>query len=361
MSALERVCRISLIAACVATLANCNGENFGGFGDPSSGRIWGSSQAGLVNGSQSVARFSNPVNVEVASNGTVYVADFDNNAIRAIAPDGTVSTLVSQATVPVGVTFDHPFGLTIDLAGNLYVQTDTDDSGFRDATTGSTIWLVDRVTGDAEVVARRLGKQRGIQALADGRIAMADRVHQVISILDPVATIDPSIPSVTVLAGVADDAGSSDSSNPPARFNTPYGLALLADNSLLVADLGNHKIRRVLANGTVSTFAGTGTAGSGNGVAATATFNLPQDVTIAGTSVYVADNGNHLIRRISGGNVTTQAGNGTQGFVDADGTAAQFYALEGIDVSDDGSTLWISDGNNGDGSAFNRVRKLAVP
>ena len=71
--------------------------------------------------------------------------------------------------------------------------------------------------------------------------------------------------------------------------------------------------------------------------------------------------GNHVIRLISGGNVTTEAGDGTAGFKVAPGLEAEFYGLEGIAIKGNSSTLWIADGNGGDGSDHNHVRKISVP
>lgn len=202
---------------CLLILAGCNGLD-----DMPFNRIWGTEQAALVNGDAVTARFSNPVNVEVAADGTVYVADFDNDAVRMISSSGAVSTLVRQST------FSRPFGLALAADGTLYVQTDANDLGARDSTTG-TIWRVNPGTGAVAVVARNLGRPRGIQVLADGRIAMSDVAHHVISILDPATG------SVTPLAGAADEAGFEDATGAAARFNRPYGLARLSDGALLVA------------------------------------------------------------------------------------------------------------------------------
>lgn len=318
-------------------------------------RIVGSSQAGFVNGRHDLARFANPVNVEVASDGRVYVADFDNDAIRVISTEGVVSTLLSDSTVTG--TFSRPFGLTIAPDSFLYVQTDANDSGLRDNTTG-TIWRVDRGTGAATVIARNLGRPRGLQALPDGRIALSDFVNHVITIINPVT---PTTPVETVLAGANGTSGFMDATGAAARFNAPYGLALMSDGSLLVADQNNHRLRQItVPGGVVTTFAGSGTNGEQNGPVATATFSFPQDVALVGANVYVADHDNFLIRRIKAGTVTTEAGNGTQGFVDGTGTSASFFGMEGIALNAAGTLLWIADGDNGDDQPFNRVRRLTV-
>jgi sugar lactone lactonase YvrE len=311
--------------------------------------VWGSADAGLVDGDAATARFSNPVNVAVGKDGTIFVADFDNDVVRAISNDGIVRTLVQAAN------FQRPFGLAVAPDGTLYVQTDANDTPARDGTTG-TVWRVDLATGTPTVVARNLGRPRGIAALSDGRVALSDLTHSTVSILDPATG------AVTPVAGSADTPGFADGSGSAAQFNRPYGLAQASDGALLVADQNNHVIRRVTLDGTVTTFAGTGSAGNDNGPAASASFNAPEAIAVVGDDVYVADPGDHRVRHISGGNVDTFAGDGTAGFVDASGATAEFFGLEGIAAgSGGGARLWIADGNGGNGDPYNRVRFLTVP
>lgn len=328
------------------------------------GRIAGSSQAGFVDGEHDVARFSNPVNVEVAPlGGTVYVADFDNDAIRTINSNGVVGTLVNPTTL-LPLTFSRPFGLTISPDGSLYVQTDGNSVGVRDSTTG-TIWRVNQTTGAATVVCSNLGRPRGIQALDNNTLALSDLVANVIT------TLNLTTCAETLVAGaVAGTAGFVNATGAAARFSRPYGIALLANGSLLVADQDNNCLRAVtIPAGVVTTFAGICTTpGSTNGSVAAATFDHPQDVAISGANIYVSDQHNlvtsppdKLIRRINGGTVFTQAGNGVKGFEDGEGTAASFFGLEGIALDSSGATLWIADGNNGNADPFNRVRRLSVP
>lgn len=335
-----------LFGGAAAVLAGCNND-----GEAALIRVFGSSDAGQVDGDAMTARFSNPATVEVAKDGTVYVADFDNNAVRAISLQGMVSTVIQQAN------FQRPFGLAATPDGTiLYVQTDANDLGARDGTTG-TIWSLSRASGAVAVVARNLGRPRGIVVLADGRIAMSDLVRSTVSILDPGTGV------VTPLAGLDGTAGYAEGSGSAAMFNRPYGIAQMQDGSLLVADQNNHRIRQVTMAGTVSTFAGSGTAGNANGAANAASFMGPEDVAVSGANVYVSDQGNHLIRRINNGTVSTEAGDGTAGFVDdpSDNSKDEFFGLEGIALNADGSQLWIADGNVGDGDPFNRVRRIRVP
>jgi sugar lactone lactonase YvrE len=131
-----------------------------------------------------------------------------------------------------------------------------------------------------------------------------------------------------------------------------------ADGTLLVADQNNNRIRQVTLAGVVTTYAGTGTAGALDGDRLTATLNGPQDVAVDGRGrVYIADTTGKRIRRIVGNTLSTYAGNGIAGYVDAAPLESEFFGLEGIDVTSSG-TLWIADGTGGDDVPYNRVRVI---
>jgi sugar lactone lactonase YvrE len=302
----------------------------------------GCEQVGAVDGSRDEARFDNPTNVVIGPNGVVYVADFDNSRIRRVEPDGTTTTLVERPD------FQLPFGLALGPDGTLYVETDDNDRGEHSIDTG-TIWRVDPATGDASVVARDLGRPRGLAVLPDGRLAMADHMHHVVSILDPATGVE------TTLAGVEDAAGHANGIGAEARFAQPYDLVVLADGSLAVTDQDNHRIRRVTLAGEVSDLAGSGEPGNLDGPAAVATFHAPQGLARVGDALFVTDVKRYFIRRLAAGQVSTIAGDGTQGWIDADSPrAARFYGIEGIDAEP--GRLVIADGNGGDGNTFHRIR-----
>ena len=306
----------------------------------------GVAEHGDLDGDRSVARFSNPVNALLGADGLLYVADFDNGRIRTIDHLGNVATLISQTG------FKRPFGMAWSASGTLYVQTDNDATGAQSATAG-TIWSVDVSAHTATVLVGGLGRPRGLAVLADGRIAMADDLHDVIEILDPRTKV------VTVLAGVVDAPGYIDATGAAARFSRPYSLAVRADGKLVVSDYSNHRIRLVdVATGAVTTLAGTGAAGYLDGSRASALFNLPRAVAIdASGDIYVTEAGNFRVRRIRGDVVETVAGNGIAGYIDADDRlAAERYGLEGMAVSSDGTTLYIADGNRGEDVPYNRLR-----
>ncbi|MTI29211.1 gluconolaconase, partial [Cytophagales bacterium RKSG123] len=109
-----------------------------------------------------------------------------------------------------------------------------------------------------------------------------------------------------------------------ASFDSPAGVAVDAVGNVYVADFGNQKIRKISVDGQVSTLAGTGIEGDQDGDALTASFNTPYGVAVdPGGNVYVADGGNHKIRKISvDGQVSTLAGTGNVGDQDGDALSA---------------------------------------
>ena len=150
---------------------------------------------------------------------------------------------------------------------------------------------------------------------------------------------------VTTLAGTG-SSGSVNGTGTSASFYNPQGITTDGTN-LYVAERVNHLIRKiVISTGAVTTVAGTGSSGSANGTGTSASFNYPRGITTDGTILYVADNSNHLIRKIviSTGAVTTLAGTGSSGSANGTGTSASFYAPSGITT--DGTNLYVVDYGN---------------
>jgi len=156
---------------------------------------------------------------------------------------------------------------------------------------------------------------------------------------------------VTTVAGTG-SSGSANGTGTSASFNNPSGITTDGTNQY-VADQRNHLIRKiVISTGAVTTVAGTESYGSSNGTGTAASFYYPYGITTDGTNLYVADTNNHLIRKIviSTGVVTTLAGTGSTGSANGTGTSASFNNPRGITT--DGTNLYVADYSN------HRIRKI---
>ena len=159
--------------------------------------------------------------------------------------------------------------------------------------------------------------------------------------------------TVTTLAGTAGSSGATDATGTSARFSSPASITTDGTN-LYVAEYGNHRIRKlVISSGVVTTLAGSTAGYLDNATGTSAMFNNPQGITTDGTNLYVSEHGNDKIRKIviDNGTVTTIAGS-SEGFRDnATGTSAMFDSPWG-EMTTDGTYLYMSDTDN------HRIRKI---
>jgi sugar lactone lactonase YvrE len=157
---------------------------------------------------------------------------------------------------------------------------------------------------------------------------------------------------VTTLAG-SGSTGSTDGTGTAASFGNPQDLAVDASGTVYVADTGNNLIRKITAAGVVTTLAGSGRAGSTNATGTAASFDTPYGVAVDSSgTLYVSDTGNNLIRKITAaGVVTTLAGSGSAGSTNGTGTAASFSTPSGLTMDASGA-LYVADFRN------NLIRKI---
>lgn len=142
------------------------------------------------------------------------------------------------------------------------------------------------------------------------------------------------------------DAGRDDGPANLATFAFPCGITVDSNGYFYVADTGNHLIRKVSPTGVVTTIAGTGVSGLLNGSVSNAHFYNPTGVAIDGNGVlYVADMGNNVIRKIENGIVSTLAGSGSPGSNDGTGSSASFDMPFDLTV-DSQSNVYITDVSN---------------
>ncbi len=234
--------------------------------------------------------------------------------------------------------------LTIDpatagMAGDQFRAVLSNATG---ATTTSTVTLAVSGSGLLQYPA-------GIALDGGGNIFVADGASNTIRKITPAGLI-------STLAGSAGTAGSLDGSGSDARFNQPGAIAADRAGSLYVADTGNAMIRKVTADGTVTTLAGSASSrGSLDGSGGSATFNSPAGIAVDSSgNIFVADTLNATIRRITpAGLVSTLAGSaGNRGDQDGVGGAARFSQPNGISV-DPAGNLYVTDTYN------NTVRRIA--
>ncbi len=316
---------------------------------------------GSDDGPPALALFQNPLGV-TTDGVNLYVADSFNYTIRKIMiATGVVFTLAGKAG-EFGLT-DNAIGKEARFRGirgittdgiNLYVA-DTDNHTIRKIAiaapnavstlagkAGDFGSLADNTIGkDADLgTDARFQAPRGITT--DGvNLYVADTNNHTIR------KIVIATGAVSTLAGVALSSGSSNGVGAAAMFRFPEGIT--TDGTYLyVADSGNHTIRKIeIANRTVSPLAGEPlVSGSTNAVGTNARFNLPYGITTDGTNVYVAEGGNHTIRKIvlASSEVSLLAGTGVAGSTEGGGPVAKFSSPSSITT--DGMSMYVADTNN---------------
>ena len=313
-------------------------------------------------GTGTVARFNHPMGIASDSSGTLYVADTSNHTIRKVVPVGavgTASTLAGLAGMSgfaegtgTAARFNSPASVAVDGSGNLYVA-DLNNSALRKIVPAGSVGTVSTLAGMAGMPgsaegtgsAARFNLPQGAAVDGSGNIYVADTFNQTIRKVIP----SGSLGTTSTLAGLAAGIGSTDGTGTVARFNNPFGAAVDGAGNTYVADKNNHTIRKITSAGVVSTLAGSaGIPGAVDGPGGTARFRSPGGVALDGSgNVYVADTGNHTIRKITpAGVVGPLAGTaGLQGQTDGTGSAARFNSPQGV-AADGSGNVYVADSSN---------------
>jgi hypothetical protein len=271
----------------------------------------GTLAAGSADGTGTSAEFRFPSALATDAPGNVYVADTNNSTIRKIAPGGVVTTLAGAAGIAgasdgtgASAGFRYPGGIASDGAGNVYVA-DTYNNTVRKVTPAGVVSTIAGTPGiagatDGTGAAASFYLPVGIVVNAAGTIYVAEYGNDTVRAISPAGV-------VTTLAGAGGAAGSVDGTGSVARFNLPQGIALDGSGNIILADSGNSTIRKISPAGVVTTLAGTaGVSGAANGALTAATFWTPLDVVVDGTGdIYVVDNSNSLVRKISAAGVVS--------------------------------------------------------
>ena len=258
-------------------------------------------------GPASSAELNGPWGVAVDAAGNVYIADSGNNCIRKVTADGNIATIAGNSNYGYAgdggsislAVFNQPSRVAVDSAGNVYIA----DCG-------------------------------------------NNRIRKAVAATGTISTV-----AGNGTAGYSGDGGLAINAQiASAGLYCTTGLAVDAGGNLYIADHDNNRVRKVTADGIITTVAGTGAPGfSGDGgPAVNAQLNRPAGVAVdAAGNLYIADAWNYRVRKVAAdGAITTVAGNGTQGF-SGDGGPATSQALSGPQslAVDAAGNLYITDGN----------------
>jgi hypothetical protein len=290
------------------------------------------SKGGSNDGPGASATFNTAMGIAVDSSGNLFVADGSpsnaaaNNTIRKITPDGVVSTLAGTAGqtgsndgAGAEAQFNNPQSVAVDASGNLYVA-DFGNNTIRKITPDGVVSTFAGTAGqagslDGTGAAARFNGPEGVAVGPSGNIYVADTVNETIRKITPDGV-------VSTFAGTAGQAGSDDGNGVAAKFHFPNGVAVDANENVYVADRLNQRIRAITSAGLVTTLAGSGAPGDADGTGTGATFNNPMNVAVGvdpssgQTCVYVADFANERIRRVTtAGVVETIVGSGPVRFI----------------------------------------------
>ncbi|MCS7338581.1 MAG: NHL repeat-containing protein, partial [Verrucomicrobiae bacterium] len=312
--------------------------------------------SGTNDGFGSSALFSGPAGLALDGAGNIYVADMENHTIRRLTPVGTNWLVTTIAGTPgaygtndgVGpqASFYSPSGVCIDNSGTIYVA-DAYNHTIRKIVQQNTNWVVTTFAGIPAVAGTNDGPGAAAQfnGPADVAVDTAGNVYVADTFNHAIRKISAA-GSVTTLAGLKGVSGTNDGTGTAARFSSPAGVCLDGAGNLVVADTGNHTIRRIAANGVVSTIAGAATMfGFADGTNTTARLFWPHGLCLgAGGAVIVADHGNHAVRMLTqtqaGWSVTTIAGRGeASGTNDGQGVLARFRQPHGIAITASGELI----------------------
>ncbi len=313
----------------------------------------------LESGSGRASQLYTPETVALDGAGNLYIADKGNHRIRKVTRSGLISTVAGSGQLgssgdgglATQAALNQPNGVAVDNAGNLYIS-DTNNHRIRKGTAAGIITTIAGTGGsgfsgdDGAATQAQLNTPVGIMLDGSGNLLIADAGNHRIRKL----TLSTGI--ITTIAGSGYGFGGDGGQATQAQLNFPTSVAKDQNGNLYISDTSNHQVRKVTTAGIISRFAGTGFSGfSGDGGQANlAQFSAPGGLAVdAAGNLYVTDQNNNRVRKIApNGIITTAAGNGnTQSATDEGGTAtnAALNAPAGVAVDGVGN-LFIADTDN---------------
>ncbi|WP_324068536.1 MAG: cadherin domain-containing protein [Flavobacterium sp.] len=269
-------------------------------------------------------------------------------------------------TNPLAAKFNAPMGMVMDISGNIYFA---DSYNHRikkiDGVTGAVTQIAGQTT-PTPFLTNDNGSNDGVgvgNARFEYPSGMTYDGQDVLYIADrgnhKIRKLVISTGAVTTIAGggSGSQSGYANAIGTAARFLRPTDVTFRTENGtafLYVADAGNHCIRKInLTTNEVSLYAGSNTSGTTDGALTTARFNNPTGVAFSSTGIlYIVDRANQKIRKIEAGNVTTFAGSGSNATTNGTGVLAAFADPYGI-VIDGGDNLYITQAKDGNYPSVN--------
>ncbi len=369
----NRVRKVST-SGIITTIAGSGTWGFSGDGGPATAaslELSGSEAGELTVGT--------PTSLAVDSTGVIYISDTYSHRVRKVDASGTITTLAGNGTgafagdggPAVAASLRTPAGLTLDSSGGLLI-CDSDNFRVRRVVlaTGAIMTIAGSTPGESgdggPAVAAQFVWPAGIAQNAAGDVFVSDQAT------DKVRRIAATTTIVSTYAGLGVRFSGDGGVGTAALVLGPAAMAIDSSGAVTIAEYEGNRIRRLAADGRISTIAGNGlnSYSGDNGPAVSALLSNPGGVALdSAGSVYFADISNNRIRRIAAGSgiITTIAGTTTRGF-SGDGGPATAAAIN-LSSPDPKAYLWagfpsgVVVDTNGDvyfADTFNyRIRKIA--
>ena len=264
------------------------------------------------------ALLNRPSGVALDEEGSLYIADRNHHRIRMVNAEGIITTIAGMADEGFGgdegpatsAQLDRPSGVAVDEGGYVFIA-DTGNNRIRQIDPDGVITTLaggeDGGGGDGSAMGGHLAAPRDVAVDSDGNLYVADTGNHQIHVIDDTGTVS----RVAGIEGLGDGGPATE-----ARLLEPAGLAIV-DGTIYITDTGNNRIRKVDADGIITTFAGSGERGDAgdDGPALEAQFNGPSLIAVdAEGNVYISDRLNHRVRKVdTNGIITNFAGSGERG------------------------------------------------
>ena len=326
--------------------------------------------SGQADGNTSVATLNNPHGFDIDENGNIYIADRYNHVIRKYATNGTMTTIAGGGIAGdldgIGTTalFNEPWDVAIDNKGNIFVA-DAKNNKIKKI---DSLGMVTTYAGTGSAGFKDHSSPASATFFWPSGLDF-DNNYENLYIAGHLSHLVRKIDAtgnVTTLAGqkvgFPNNFGTDDGVGSTAKFYRPYGLHVGSDDNIYLADEWNGLIRKITPHGVVTTLGGQGYQGYANGDTSTSEYNYPWDVTTDRYgNIYVMDGFNHVIRKINPETLesTLFAGvPGVTGSINGPVLSAKFNGATAIEYFEPTGTIFIADAFN---HVIRKIDLLEVP